>query len=805
MSVVSMVVGATTPSGATFVVKVDGGGPVRVAVADNEAMAGAVFTSSQAVDADGVAKVSITGLTADTRWWWQVEDNGVLDTSLTGRFRTHPPLGVPATFSFAIASCAGSNPQVPGIGDVLAADRISNHPVFTHIIDRDPLWFSHMGDLFYYDLGNGVVGDGSLSNYLRAYDDVLAQPNQHELYRSVAWQYVWDNHDWGRSPIDNESDGTLPDKANAQAAYRARVPHYPLSDPNGIWQAWQVGRVQFVALDTRSYRDPNSDPDGPTKSMLGAAQKTWLQGVLESSTAQYLVLISSSVWHNPPLGADTWESFSTERQELIDLFEATGWLQRMCIIWGDRHAMGIDSGSNMPGGMPGAQFAPLDDSSPSGGATWFDTGPEGSQPGQYGVVTIQDLGTALVVELAGWQNGTLWRAHRYGLSLQSPIETGSAQVVEFAEHVRGSHQPVFEARVLTSFQTGNDPAGVTIPIVGGDVQYDNTAEVFATLRLITAGVDEDDTGETRFPRLPNDLLAPYGNEIWVRRGIDLGGQILWSPLGYFRIDNVEQQDSPYGEISISGQDRMAGIVDARLVVPRTFPPDTTVAGVFATMVGEVYPDAVIVFDDDTGFAPIGNMVTFEEDRHEPLVGIAGSFGKVMYWDGEGVLRIESPPDESQPVMEVNAGSDGVLLTSSRRVSREGVYNAVIARGEGGEQTDPVLGVAVDIGPTSPTRWGGRFGKVPRYYSSPYITTVGQAEEAAAAILRRQLGAPFSVNFDAAPNPALRPWHVIRVTQRDGNREIHVVQTLTIPLTADGAMTGTTRERAQVIIGREIVS
>src|SRR5690554_2859428 len=159
MAVVSAWVGAPTPDGATFVCKVDGGGPVRVAVADNEAMAGAVFTPSQAVDAQGVAKVSITGLAANTGYWWQVEDNGVLDTSLTGRFRTHPPVGSQASFTIALASCAGSSPEFPGVaGTELAPDRVSNHPVFDTIRERDPLMFVHMGDLHYYDLGSDNHG-----------------------------------------------------------------------------------------------------------------------------------------------------------------------------------------------------------------------------------------------------------------------------------------------------------------------------------------------------------------------------------------------------------------------------------------------------------------------------------------------------------------------------------------------------------------------------------------------------------------------------------------------------------------------
>src|SRR5690606_28280864 len=111
---------------------------------------------------------------------------------------------------------------------------------------------------------------------------------------------------------------------------------------------------------------------------------------------------------------------------------------------------------------------------------------------------------------------------------------------EFAPVVAGSHRMVVEAYVLREFASGDNPGGEPIPILGGDVMFDATAQVFGTLNLVTPGIDED-TGRSRFPRLAHDLLAPYGNEVWVRRGVDIGSDILWSPLGYFRIDNVEQQ------------------------------------------------------------------------------------------------------------------------------------------------------------------------------------------------------------------------------------------------------------------------
>ena len=380
-----------------------------------------------------------------------------------------------------------------------------------------------------------------------------------------------------------------------------------------------------------------------------------------------------------------------------------------------------------------------------------------------------------------------------------------ATVSEFADVVSGSHKVVVEARVLASFQSGSDPDGTEIPVIAGDVTFDATAEVWSELQLETIGVDQD-TGESWFPRFPDSLLAPYGNEIFVRRGVDTGGGgILWSLLGYFRIDSVEQTgETSEAPLRITGQDRMGAIIEATLLAPREYAATDTFGAVFADLVGDVHPDASIVFDDSSAFQAIGRRLVVDESRYEPLLEMADSLGKVMYWDGEGVLRVEDPPDDDEPVWRVAAGRGGVMISAARRVTRDGAFNAVIVQGEGGGGDDPVRGVAVDKGPKSPTRFGGRFGRVPRVETLPQVTTQAQATAAARQILRRNIGAPFSADFSAVPNPALRPRMPVLVVQRDGNRELHVIETLTIPLTADGAMQATTRERTHIVIGSEVV-
>lgn len=361
----------------------------------------------------------------------------------------------------------------------------------------------------------------------------------------------------------------------------------------------------------------------------------------------------------------------------------------------------------------------------------------------------------------------------------------------FLSTLRGSHTATFQARVLTNWQTGVDPDGVEIPVLSGDVQMSATASIRSTLDLTTLA---------DWPTRADSLLAPYGNEIWVARGVAYGNGVTeWVSLGYHRIHAIEQDDAPRGPIRILAYDRMAGIIDARLLSPRSWQPTATYGQVVDELVREVYPWATIDWDDSTSARTLGRQMVAEEDRYAVLNDLITSVGKIWYWDHRGVLVIRSVPDPAQPVWTISHGEDGVLVSMSRRLSREGVYNAVVATSSAADTLEPVRAVAYDNNPLSPTYWHGPFGKVPRFYSSPLITTRAQAADAARSMLQRSLGAPYSVDWGQVPNPALEPGDPIRV-RYPGRSEVHVIDRLTIPLVADQAMTGSTREQTHMAIG-----
>lgn len=363
----------------------------------------------------------------------------------------------------------------------------------------------------------------------------------------------------------------------------------------------------------------------------------------------------------------------------------------------------------------------------------------------------------------------------------------------FLRTIRGSHAAVVDARVCSTFQSGVDPEGVEIDVLDGSVTADATADNRSTLDLTTTGA---------WPRRASDTLAPVGNEVFVRRGLRLaGGGEEWVSLGYHRLDRIEDVDEslPGGPIRIDATDRMSGIIDGRLLRPRQFNSSTTYGSVVEQLVHEVYPLATIDWDDASSGDTLGRSVIAEDDRYGFLNDLVQSLGKIWYWDYRGRLQIKTPPDPSAPVFTVNTGRDGVLVSLSRKLTREGAYNIVVASGEGGDTSTPVRAARGDLNPQSPTYVHGRFGPVPRFFSSPAITTTAQAAAAATTLLRQQLGLLHSVDFSMVPNVALEPGDPVEVVTRDG-AAVHVLEQLTIPLTPEGAMDATTREQTTVLIG-----
>lgn len=373
--------GVTTTSVTVVARTADDAGAVRLAVGPEADLDVAVHSDPvvSGPDTQNVLTLTVDGLVPDTRYFYALEIDGVLDTARIGRVATFP--SGPSSFTFAVGADSRTG---------------SNGLVYDAVRRTDPLLYLNLGDFFYGDVDRD---DPAL--YRRQYDSSLTAPAQAALYASTPIAYTWGDHDYGA----NDGDSTAPGRPSALAVYRQYVPHYPLpaGDESPIYQAFTVGDVRFVLTDNRSARDPAGTEN---RSMLGAEQQRWLVDELAQADRYGLV-----VWGNadpwvarPDPTADTWGGFAEERRVIADAI-AQHHVDNLLMVSGDAHMLAYDDGTNtdystgQAGGFPLFHAAALDRRPSVKGGPY--TGPVLPGGGQFGTVRVQDDGETVKVTVVG--------------------------------------------------------------------------------------------------------------------------------------------------------------------------------------------------------------------------------------------------------------------------------------------------------------------------------------------------------------------------------------------------------------------
>jgi hypothetical protein len=203
----------------------------------------------------------------------------------------------------------------------------------------------------------------------------------------------------------------------------------------------------------------------------------------------------------------------------------------------------------------------------------------------------------------------------------------------------------------------------------------------------------------------------------------------------------------------------------------------------------------VTSEHTTGNGPL----VYEEGRNpaEPITSLGTSGGLQVFFDQVGGLQILEEPDpaEAPPAWEFIEGEAGTTLLSglARRTSTEGVYNGVVATGEATDaDTVPVRGEWWDYNPASPT-YVFSFGRRPRRFASPLLTTTAMCTAAARKIGLASLGLTDAIQFPSLVVPGLDVSDVVYVRRPvQFVDDYHVLDQLSIQLRAAGAMTVQTR-------------
>ncbi len=328
-----------------------------------------------------------------------------------------------------------------------------------------------------------------------------------------------------------------------------------------------------------------------------------------------------------------------------------------------------------------------------------------------------------------------------------------------------------------------------VPFSSGSVTVDRGSK---TRRKLSLTVPDP----ALLPWTETDVLAPYGQQLVVSRGIRFAnGAEEWVPLGTFRIDNPSG-DVHFGPVTVSGTTMESAIVDDKFQVPTTTRGMGGCVDAIATLIRQTLPDAIIANLTSGNRNPPVATATWDagNDRWDAVTQIAQAMSATIYVDAEDRFVITDLPDVvNGPVAwDITEGEGGTLMSSARSVNRTGVCNAVVASGENSASgAAPVSGVARDTSPTSPTRWGGPFGKVTKFISSALWITAGDCQNAANFALFDATAPNVETSLDTLPNPALEGDDIVRLSQ-SGRKERYLVQSVGIPLTATESFSITLR-------------
>jgi alkaline phosphatase D len=208
---------------------------------------------------------------------------------------------------------------------------------FDRIRELAPHALFMMGDQIYSDYRAPA---GTVPPEEAAYRDLYAiywdDPSLARCWANVPTLLMWDDHD-----ILNDYDGAEPARfAAAEAAFRAYqgVRNPPPYRERAHYYATSIGPIDVFVLDTRSYRDPNDDPDGPEKTMLGTQQRADLEAFLLASDAPVKLVISPTPFHaHVTTNTDAWAyGFASERDALFAFLRDEG-ITGVVLASGDQH------------------------------------------------------------------------------------------------------------------------------------------------------------------------------------------------------------------------------------------------------------------------------------------------------------------------------------------------------------------------------------------------------------------------------------------------------------------------------------
>ena len=290
-------------------------------------------------------KLRLADLKPATRYAYRVRGA----TEASGEFSTAPAPEVAARVRLVWSGDLGGGPA--------CRRRDGDYRIFHAIVRREPDFFLFVGDTVYADhacAGAGLLPGAefvatTLPQFRARHAHNREDPALVALLARTSVSAIWDDHE-----VSNDFAGTsqplMPVGRQAFLEYWPILP--PAEEPTRLYRALRWGRLlEVFILDTRQYRSDNCQPDGPGKTMLGAAQRRWLVDGLAASPATWKIVVSSVTlsvstgrtcrdsWSNATLWGVPEENgtgFATERDAILRALRGRG-VKNLVVLAADVH------------------------------------------------------------------------------------------------------------------------------------------------------------------------------------------------------------------------------------------------------------------------------------------------------------------------------------------------------------------------------------------------------------------------------------------------------------------------------------
>jgi alkaline phosphatase D len=332
---------------------------VRWRIASDARLANIVARGSvqAATEHDFTVKVDARNLKPGATYFYAFDTGG--EQSPIGRTKTLPDRGA-QRLRLAQVSC-------------------SNYPtgyfnVYRCLVNRPDLdAVVHLGD-YIYEFADGRYSDPSitrgvqpvnelvtLQDYRNRYAFYRRDVDLQEVHRQHPFIVVWDDHEmandaWsGGAGNHNADQGDW--KVRQRAAYRAYLEWLPIRESSAteirLYRRFAFGGLaDLIMLDTRGLRDrqvAGNDPTAiadPRRTLLGAAQETWLSNTLRDSQGagtrwrilgQQILFSPLTLPGMPVLRPDVWDGYPAARERLFDMID-NGHITDVAILAGDIHS-----------------------------------------------------------------------------------------------------------------------------------------------------------------------------------------------------------------------------------------------------------------------------------------------------------------------------------------------------------------------------------------------------------------------------------------------------------------------------------